>query len=564
MQTQIQTRQYNPKILQQWIEQGKDPLLSRLFLARGAQSYIEFSHEFKQLTHFENIKNIQAATQRLTQAIQQQEHIIIIADYDADGATACALAILALRQMGAKVDFLVPNRFEHGYGLCVSLVEQAQKMGGQLLLTVDNGIAAHQGIAHAQKLEMDVLVTDHHLPAATLPDCLIVNPNQPDCPFVEKATAGVGVMFYVLLALRSHLRSIKHFNAQLPEPNLADHLDLVALGTVADVVPLTHNNRILVAQGIERIKKGKINLGIRALFQAASRDYRRAGVFDLGFAIAPRLNAAGRLDDMSLGIRCLLATDENEANSLAEELNTLNQTRQSIEKNMIDQALTLPELHIGEHENSICLFQEGWHEGVIGIVAGRMREQFYRPSIIFAQAEDGCLKGSGRSVDGLHLRDALDWIDKQHPELIIKFGGHAMAAGLSIEKKYFNDFQAAFEKAVSHLLPEEKKHKTHLTDGSLHGQEITLSTAQKLHKQVWGQSFSPPTFVDQFTLIHQKTVGSHHQKLILEKDNYRFEAMIFRCQEILPKHITAVYRPVVNFWRNQEELQIYIDHWQAA
>lgn len=564
MHTQIDTRNYDQHLWEQWVNQGQDPLLSRLFLARGVQSVDEFSHQLNGLSHFHNIKNIQQAAEQLSKAIVQQQRIIIIADYDADGATACALGILALRHMGANIDFLVPNRFEHGYGLCVPLVDKAQQMGAQWIVTVDNGIAAHQGIAHAQQLGIQVLVTDHHLPAATLPDCLIVNPNQPDCPFPEKATAGVGVMFYVLLALRSHLRSIDYFSATRPEPNLADYLDLVALGTVADVVPLTHNNRILVAQGLERIKKGKINRGIRALFQAASRDYHRAGVFDLGFSIAPRLNAAGRLDDMSLGIRCLLATNENEAASLAEELNTLNQTRQHIEKNMINQALTLPELHLDEQQSSICLFQEGWHEGVIGIVAGRMREQFYRPSIIFAQAEDGCLKGSGRSVDGLHLRDALDWIHKRQPDLILKFGGHAMAAGLSIEKARLNDFQAAFEEAVQTLLPTEKRHKTHLTDGSLNGEEITLHTAQKLHQHIWGQGFSPPTFVDKFTLINQKTVGNQHQKLILDKDGYRFEAMIFRCSETLPNKITAVYRPVVNFWRNQEELQIYIDHWQAA
>ena len=431
------------------------------------------------------------------------------------------------------------------------------------MLTVDNGIAAVAAVDYAQTQGIETIVTDHHLPADTTPDCIIVNPNQIGCPFPYKSTAGVGVMFYVLLALRNLLQQQNYFSGSLKYPNLADYLDLVALGTVADVVKLEHNNRILVHQGLKRIRQGKMRLGLSALFAIAKRDYKTAKTFDLAFCIAPRLNAAGRLDDMDLGVRCLLSQNEDEAHKLAQELNTLNQERRSIEKGMVNEALQLPDIKENNHY-TISVFGNDWHEGVIGIVAGRLKEQFYRPTIAFAPADNGLCKGSGRSIDNLHLRDALDLTAKRYPDLIVKFGGHAMAAGLSIRQSDFQRFQAAFETVVADLLNPDDLIKEYRTDGGLETHEITLDTAQTLEQHIWGQGFAPPLFCDEFSVLQQKIVGENHSKLLIEKDGKIFDAMLFRDTTRLPEKVRLVYRLSVNIWQNKQELQMLVEYWQEV
>ena len=541
---------------------GVPPLLARLFAARGVSHSNQTNHSLQHLHHFGSLKNIEQAANRLSHALKNKQHIVVVGDYDADGATATALAVSALRKMGGVVDYLLPNRFTDGYGLNPALVDMAKAMGADLLLTVDNGIAAVAAVNYAKEQGIETIVTDHHLPAQNTPSCIVVNPNQVGCDFPYKSTAGVGVMFYVLLALRHILREENYFNENLPEPKLSDYLDLVALGTVADVVKLEHNNRILVHQGLKRIRQGKMRCGIKALFDIARRDYKTAKTFDLGFCIAPRLNAAGRLDDMDLGVRCLLTEDEDEATTFAKELNTLNQERRSIEQSMVNEALQLPD--IKENNNyTISVLGDDWHEGVIGIVAGRLKERFYRPTIAFAIDDNGNLKGSGRSIEQLHLRDALDLVAKRHPDLIVKFGGHAMAAGLTIRHNDFARFQAAFENVVADLISPDDLIKEYRTDGGLTADEITLPTAQQLEQHIWGQGFPPPLFCNDFSVLAQKIVGENHSKLLIEKDGKTFDAMLFRSTDRLPEKVRMVYRLGVNVWQNKEELQIVIEHWQA-
>lgn len=545
---------------------GVDPLLARLYAARHVQSAHELDDSLKQLIPFQQLTNCVQAAARLADAIEKKEKILIVADYDADGATACSVGVKGLSSMGASVDFLVPNRFQNGYGLTPQLADMAKEMGAEILLTVDNGIASLDGVAHAQKLGLTVIVTDHHLPAEHVPDCLIVNPNQKTCRFPSKNLAGVGVIFYVLTALRAELRQRQFFNTQRPEPNLADLLDLVALGTVADVVPLDHNNRILVSQGLKRIRANKMSHGIRALFSIARRDSNKAQPFDMGFALGPRINAAGRLDDMSIGIGCLLASSYQEAEQIADELNQLNQERQEIEKSMLNDILaSFPET-LPEQQVSLTAYREDFHQGVVGIVASRLKERFYRPTIVFAPANEHELRGSGRSIPGLHLRDVLDRVAKQHPHLIIKFGGHAMAAGLSIPTDKYAEFQAAFEQATRAFLLPETLSQVWLTDGSLATADISLERAQQLAKQVWGQGFPAPSFTDTFQVLRQQAMGRErlHTKAWLSKDGQEFEAMFWRCQDTLPDTIRVVYRPSVNEWRDQTELQLYIDYWEPA
>jgi single-stranded-DNA-specific exonuclease recJ len=565
MNAVIRTRQANPEAEQALLAAGTPPLLARLFAARNVRSPAELHNHLASLLPYQSLKNIDAAAERLAHAIREQERILIVADYDADGATACAVGILGLRRMGARVEFLVPDRFKHGYGLTPQLAELAVERGTQLLLTVDNGISSTTGVARAQALGMDVIITDHHLPGDTLPECIIVNPNQPGCTFASKNLAGVGVIFYVLTALRALLRTQQWFNPQrLPEPNLAELLDLVALGTVADVVTLDYNNRILVSQGLKRMQIGKTRPGIRALFQVAKRDMRQAKPFDLGFAIGPRINAAGRLENMEIGIACLLAEDLATATELAEQLNELNRARQEIEQNMLQEALALADQIIVGNSLSITAFHPNWHQGVVGIVAGRLKDRFHRPTIVFAPTGNGELRGSGRSIPSLHLRDAIDLVAKRHPELILKFGGHAMAAGLSIREQDFPHFQQAFESALTELLDQDALTRTFLTDGSLTPEEISLHTAETLSNQVWGQGFQQPCFHNQFEVLWQRVVGNGHKKAGLNCDGHTVEALFFRCTEELPAKIHTVYRPIANQWRNQYELQLHIDHWEAG
>ncbi|MDO4640635.1 MAG: single-stranded-DNA-specific exonuclease RecJ [Neisseria sp.] len=564
MSDKIQIRQFNDETCRKLIAAGADPLLARLCAARAVERPEELEDKLGALLPYQSLKNCEAAARRLADAIVRRENILIVADYDADGATACSVGMKGLAAMGATVDFLVPNRFEHGYGLTPELSEIAAARGAQVLLTVDNGIASLAGVARAQALGLDVIVTDHHLPAEHLPDCIIVNPNQAGCGFASKNLAGVGVIFYVLMALRAELRGRQHFSDRLLEPNLAGLLDLVALGTVADVVPLDHNNRILVSQGLKRMRAGKMCCGIKALFEAAKRDWRKAQPFDMGFALGPRINAAGRLDDMSVGIACLLADNEESAQDLAARLNDLNIERREIEQSMLQDALNAFPATLPSGQTTVTAYREDFHQGVVGIVASRLKDRFFRPAIVFAPADNGELRGSGRSIPKLHLRDALDLVAKRHPGLILKFGGHAMAAGLSIAAENIGRFQAAFESTVKSLLREGDLSQTYLTDGSLPAAEITLAQAQNLAQRVWGQGFAPPSFTDEFAVVRQQAMGVNHKKVWLRKEGCEFEAMFWRCTEDIPPRIRTVYRPVANEWRNQVELQLYIDYWEAA
>ena len=563
MSNKIQIRSYNPDDCNTLMAAGADPLLARLFAARAVAEPHQLADKLSGLIPFTELKGCEEAACRLADAVARRENILIVADYDADGATACAVAVKGLQSMGAAVDFLVPNRFEHGYGLTPELAEMAAAQGAQILMTVDNGIASLAGVARAQALGLEVIVTDHHLPAEQVPDCLIVNPNQAGCNFASKSLAGVGVVFYVLMALRAQLRARGAFSDR-PEPNLGELLDLVALGTVADVVGLDYNNRILVSQGLKRMRSGKMRPGIRALFKVARRDWRKAQPFDMGFALGPRINAAGRLEDMSLGIACLLAEDDETAEALAGQLNDLNIERREIEQSMLQDALdSFPEV-LPAGQTTVVAYRDDFHQGVVGIVASRLKERFYRPAIVFAPADNGEVRGSGRSIPALHLRDALDLVSKRHPDLILKFGGHAMAAGLSIREENIAAFQTAFEQAVRESVGEEDLSQTYVTDGSLAAADITLERAQTLALQVWGQGFAPPSFTDEFAVVRQQPMGVNHKKVWLRKDGFEFEAMFWRCTETIPERIRTVYRPVANEWRNQTELQLYIDYWEAA
>ncbi|MCG9022045.1 single-stranded-DNA-specific exonuclease RecJ, partial [Laribacter hongkongensis] len=500
---------------------------------------------------------------RLADAIARRERLLVVADYDADGATACALAVKGLRAFGATVDFIVPNRFEYGYGLTPEIVGLAAERAPDILLTVDNGIASVAGVNAARALGMEVLVTDHHLPGDELPEALIVNPNQPGCDFPSKHLAGCGVMFYVLMALRAELRARGAFAAG-GEPNLAQWLDLVALGTVADVVRLDDNNRILVEQGLRRMRGGRASPGIAALFAASGRPIAKASSFDLGFMLGPRLNAAGRLDDMTFGIEMLLAEREDSALEMARELDRMNRTRREIEHGMQDEA-TLQLAGFDPAERfTLSLYRDDWHQGVVGIVASRLKDRFHRPAIVFAPGDAGEIKGSGRSIAGFHLRDALDLVSKREPGLIRKFGGHAMAAGLTVLEADLPRFSAAFEQVAREWLDEAALTRRIETDGALAVTELALDTARELALTVWGQGFPPPSFSDVFRVLEQRIVGGKHLKLTLGKDGGEFEAMLFNHSEFLPERIDAVFRLNVNEWRGVELMQLYIDHWRAA
>jgi single-stranded-DNA-specific exonuclease len=469
--------------------------------------------------------------------------------------------------MGADIDFIVPNRFEFGYGLTPEIVALAAQMKPRLLVTVDNGIASVEGVAAAVALGIDVLITDHHLPGATLPSpAIIVNPNQPGCTFASKHIAGVGVMFYVLLATRARLRADGAF-ATCAAPNLAELIDLVALGTVADVVRLDQVNRIFVAQGLARIRAGRAQPGVLALFAIAGRDARRATAFDLGFVAGPRLNAAGRLADMSLGIRCLLADTTGEAMALAGELDRLNRERRDVEASMQEEALAdLQQLDdaTASDQFTLCLYREEWHQGVVGIVASRLKERFHRPAIVFARGGAGELKGSGRSIDGFHLRDALDLVAKRTPGLIARFGGHAYAAGLTIDESALPAFAAAFEQVAREGLTPAQLHRTHESDGVLGPGELTLELAAGLRERVWGQGMPAPAFDDTFEVIDTRVVGGKHTRMTLARGKERFEAILFQYAGLLPARIRAAYRPESNDWQGNTSLQLTIEHWLPA
>ena len=560
----VTTRPYSQPDYERLTQHGLSPLLARIYAARGVTDPKQLDAELAGLLPIAQLKNAVTMAHMLAEAIAAKQRLLIVADYDADGATAGAVGLRALRAFGATVDYLVPNRFEYGYGLTPEIVHLAAKTKPDIIITVDNGIASHAGVEEAHRLGMRVFVTDHHLPADTLPEAdVIVNPNQPGCDFPSKNLAGVGVMFYVMLATRAELRSRGAFENS-PEPNLAKLLDIVALGTVADVVKLDDNNRILVRQGVARIRAGQACAGIRALYQVAAREPQRASTWDLGFMLGPRLNAAGRLTDMSLGIELLTTNDEDHAAELARKLDELNRERREIEAGMRETALAaLDDITVDECF-ALSLFNPAWHQGVIGILASRLKEKFHRPVIAFAQGNAGELKGSGRSIAGFHLRDALDLVAKRQPDLLKKFGGHAMAAGVTIDAAALTQFETAFETVAREWLTPALLSRTIETDGSLPALEADLDTAQTLAHQVWGQGFPEPQFRDRFEVASQRILGDKHTKLRLTRDGQPFEAMLFFRAEILPDTIEAVYRLDVNEYKGTRSVQLIIQHWESV
>ena len=554
-------------------QSGVHPLLARIYAARGVANEQQLATDLDRLHAPASLLNLQRMAVLLADAIADRKKLLIVADYDADGATACAVGMRALRAMGASIDYLVPNRFEYGYGLTPEIVQLAARdKQPDVIITVDNGIASVDGVAEANRLGIKVLITDHHLPGDTLPDAwCISNPNQRGCTFPSKHLAGVGVMFYLMLALRAELRergTSVNSGAELrergvsPLPNLAHLLDLVALGTVADVVRLDENNRILVSQGLKRLRAGRAQPGILALLRVAARDPARVGTYDLGFAVGPRLNAAGRLTDMSLGIECLITDDAARAQAIAQELDALNRERRSIEADMQESALAALEQTADASGYTLSLYDAQWHQGVIGIVASRIKDKFHRPAVAFARGVTGEIKGSGRSIRGLHLRDALDLVSKRAPGLILKFGGHAAAAGLTLREGDFEKFRTLFEDVVRTLLSPADLEREIETDGSLPVEHATLESAHALRDGIWGQGFPEPRFLDPFDIVQQRVVGERHLKLRLRRDGKIFEGILFGHSEPLPESIRAVYRFSINEYNGNVSTQVMLDHWE--
>ena len=557
---EILSRPFEPAARDRFIAAGCDPRLARIYAARGVANLEELATTLQALLAPEKLSHVDDAARLLADAIAAGERMLIVADYDADGATACAVGVKALRACGATVDYLVPNRFEHGYGLTPEIVREAAARSPQLLITVDNGIAAVEGIAEANRLGMRVLVTDHHLPGSQLPAAAcIVNPNQAGCGFPSKHLAGVGVIFYVMLALRAELRRRGAFAAK-PEPNLAELLDLVALGTVADVVRLDTNNRVLVSQGLARIRAGRACPGIAALMQVAGRDSSRAAAYDMGFAVGPRLNAAGRLDDMSVGIECLLAPDAVRALALAQRLDKMNRERREIEGEMQASAIEMLERAEAGDGYTLAIHRPDWHAGVVGLLASRLKDRLHRPVFAFAADHGGRLKGSGRSIAGLHLRDALDRVDKRSPGVLERFGGHAAAAGCTLAPDTLERFRASFEAVARELLTPADLEQRIEIDGELAAHEIDLDFAHLLKRQVWGQGFPEPRFAGKFEVAAQRVVGERHSKLALLCEGQRFAAMLFGQAEPLPSRIDAVYRVEVNEYQGATSLQLTLEH----
>lgn len=577
MQTSI-VRQPDP-VGQEGPERPEEvsPLLWRIYRARGILTSSELQREFSSLIPPNKMGGLEKAVAVLVKAVKERKNILVVGDFDADGATSCALAVLVLRAFGHRdVNFLVPNRFEYGYGLTPEIVEHARRFQPEVIVTVDNGISSVAGVAAANALGWEVVVTDHHLAGPVLPEArALVNPNLPDNAFPSKALAGVGVIFYVLLGLRGQLRESGWFASRgIPVPNMADFLDLVALGTVADVVPLDQNNRILVHQGLNRIRAGHCRPGISALLRIAGRNPARAQAADMGFAVGPRLNAAGRIDDMSLGIACLLADSHEKADSLAVELDRLNRERRAIEGDMKQQADTiLAGWAPGRQDGlpwGLCLYKEDWHQGVIGILASRIKERHHRPVIAFAPGGDGLLKGSARSIPGLHIRDALGEVAVRSPDLLQKFGGHAMAAGMTIREADFTAFAAVFDEVVRSHLQADDLHALIRSDGGIDETEMNLETARLiLEGGPWGQGFAEPIFDDRFEVISSRVVAAKHWKLVLRpfSGSSSVDAIAFNAVEALPAmpdRIHAAYRLDENEWRGNISLQLRIEYMREA
>ena len=563
--TRIVNRSVPPRTAWQLEQQGLHPLLARLYAARGVTDRAELDYDLKSLLPPSSLTHANDAARLLADAIEAEARLLIIGDYDCDGATATALGMRALKALGADVDFLLPDRFKLGYGLSPEIVDlaagESPNLAPDLIITVDNGIASIEGVERAREHGIATLITDHHLPAATLPaaDC-IVNPNQPGCAFASKAMAGVGVMFYVLLALRAELRQ-RGFFAERAEPNFASLLDLVALGTVADVVKLDHNNRILVSQGLKRMRAGQMQPGLAALFKAAGRDAKKATAKDLGFILGPRLNAAGRLADMRLGVECLITDDPARALSIAQQLDALNRERREIESDMQEQALLLLEtLDTADSAPGIALFDDGWHEGVVGILAARLKDKLHRPVFAFAHGENGVIKGSGRSIPGLHLRDALDLVAKRAPGLLLRFGGHAMAAGATLRAGDFDRFRALFAEVAGELLAPADLTRTLETDGALEGGYYSLAIAHLLENEIWGQGFPAPLFLDEFAVEQQRVLKEKHLKLTLRKDGARIEAIQFNFSQQPGPTARLAFRLAINEYMGVETPQLLVEH----
>lgn len=563
------------------LNENLHPILQRIYATRGVQSADELERNLQHLLPYQDLSGIEAAAQCLADALMQQQHLLIVGDFDADGATSSALAVSALKTFGAKhVSFLVPNRFEYGYGLTPEIVEVALVQKPDVIITVDNGISSHAGVATAKAAGLKVVITDHHLPGTELPLAdAIVNPQQAGDRFASKNLAGVGVIFYVMLALRAELR-LRHWfeNQQIPEPNMAQFLDLVALGTVADLVQLDRNNRIMVYQGLQRIRAGKARPGIQALLAVAGRAAEKLAASDLGFAIGPRLNAAGRLDDMSLGIECLLSENNHRAHELAVQLNSLNEERRLIERDMQQQAfaelMKIPQLQSNtELAIGLCLFDDQWHQGVIGLLASRVKDYVHRPVIVFAPGNTSEeIKGSARSIPGLHIRDVLDAVATQHPNLICKFGGHAMAAGLTLQRQNYAAFTQAFDTEVRKYLSYADLQGEIWSDGELAPQDFNLELATQLREAgPWGQAFPEPLFDGHFKVLQQYIVGNRHLKMTLgiADSSQSIEAIAFNIDtEVWPNHrlqtIYAAYRLDVNEFQGRRNVQLIIEQLEAA
>ncbi|USD65743.1 single-stranded-DNA-specific exonuclease RecJ [Vibrio sp. SCSIO 43136] len=572
-----------PEVQSTSLPETLSPLLRQIYASRGIESMAQLERGAKSLHSYTLLGGLDKAVELLFDAIKQQKRIIVVGDFDADGATSSALSVLAMRMLGSNnVDYLVPNRFEDGYGLSPEVVDQAIEIGAELIMTVDNGVSSIDGVRYAKEKGLQVVVTDHHLPGEELPIAdAMVNPNLEDCKFPSKALAGVGVAFYLMMALCVAMRKANWFaDSGMQEPKLMELIDLVALGTVADVVPLDDNNRILVHQGLQRIRAGKARPGIQALIEIAKRSPHRLVAADFGFALGPRINAAGRLDDMSFGVELLMSNNIHAARRMASELDGLNQTRKEIEEGMKQEAMAFCErLEFGtstEMPYGLALFQRDWHQGVIGILASRIKEQYHRPVIAFADGGEGFIKGSCRSIPALHMRDALDRIDTQNPGLIVKFGGHAMAAGLTIREKDFERFSKLFDQVVRQEIDESALQGIILSDGELSPEHFHLSTAEMLRNAgPWGQAFPEPIFDGEFKILHQKLVGEKHLKLMVEPlfkghpthimlDAIAFNVDLRRWPDASVKTVKMAYRLDINEFRGNQSLQLMVENLDAS
>ena len=561
------TRDIPPRAVWALEQAGVHPLLARLFAARGVLNKDDLDDGLAQLLPPSGLLGVQAAARLLADAIASQQRLCIVADYDCDGATACAVAVRGLRLLGAtQVSYIVPDRVVDGYGLTAPIAQRVHASGADVLITVDNGIASVEGVAQAQALGLKVLVTDHHLPAAELPTAeVIVNPNQPGCSFASKSMAGVGVMFYVLLALRAELRLRGAFTAE-QQPKLDALLPLVALGTVADVVKLDANNRRLVAQGLKRIRAGALPAGLKALFTAAGRQAASATTFDFGFALGPRINAAGRLSDMTLGIECLLTDDAGRATELAQALDAINRERRVIEGDMREQAMEIAESLFDEGDEpppAICVFDPDFHEGVVGIVASRIKDKLHRPTFVFAASsaagKEDELKGSGRSIPGFHLRDALDLIAKRHPGVLLRFGGHAMAAGCTVAEEHLDVFEEALNQVATEWLDVATLTRSLETDGPLAPEYLRVDLVDTLHKEVWGQGFAPPMFSEEVDVISQRLVGEKHLALKLKHQGQPVDGIWFGRTAQLPRRVKLAFRLDADEWQGQRRVRFLVE-----